>query len=217
MGRVDRKRKRAGAANLRQGIESHEANMRFWFMIVAIVLGTIIIGSMIGCATNFPMPVSTDEQYIVGGLTGEKQEKPLWCAAAASRMLMSQYGKTPAQCEIAGMYHGENCCKSSSVKCSKEVDVTSILREYGFDAREAQPSFDTAWNLVKGGRAVAIYHYFMQGTPSASGHTVIAYWAYVSGGKKYLIVYDPYIGDKRIWDDSYVVGNLAWYKLVWVE
>ena len=50
-----------------------------------------------------------------------------------------------------------------------------------------------------------------------SAHTVVAYWAYVNKGKKYIVVYDPLSDSKKNWNDTYVTGNLAWYRLVWIN
>lgn len=169
------------------------------------------------CATNIPKPTGEHEQYVVKGLTSQAQEQKLWCAAAVTRMMLSKHGLTPKQCELASKYHGEDCCNKLSVKCTKEVAVEDILPHYGIEPVVSGPSFDLAWENVKRGHPVAIYHYQGAGTSYSTGHSVVAYWAYIANGKKYLVVYDPITDSKKFWDKSYETGNLAWYRMIWMK
>lgn len=173
-----------------------------------------------GCSTTLPQPKSANDGWVIKGLVSQKQEKQLWCAAAVSRMMLSHYGETPNQCELAGKYHGENCCASDSVKCSKEVLAEDILSQYGLPVDvDHRPTFDKVFSLIQAGKPVAIYHYVGQGTQYASGHSVVAYWAYIADGKKLIRVYDPITDSTKTWDESYSVphSNLAWYRAVWVK
>lgn len=185
---------------------------------MGFILTLLLSTTAFAMGSKIPKPQPSDKQYVVKGLTASKQEETLWCAASAGQMLLSQFGKAPEQCEIASRFHGTECCARSSIKCIQAMNVEGIARLYGKSARsDSSPTFNEAFNLIRQGIPVSIYHYQDAGSTGTSGHTVVAYWAYISGGKKYIVVYDPWTGTKKFWDESYTTGNLAWFRLVWMR
>lgn len=169
--------------------------------------------SLSAFASGSKQPVPRDTTYQIQGLTDQKQEKQLWCAAAATRMMLSQVGSPPRQCTIVGRVIGEDCCNRLSVKCTKEIEVERGLRAMGYNyGYTRSPTFQKVVNLIKSGKPVAIYH--EQGS-SDVGHAVVAYWAY--NNDKNIAVYDPLSDSVKFWDASYVTGLLRWYRLVWKE
>lgn len=176
-----------------------------------------------GAGAKKPTPKPTDEQYVVPNLSAKKQERKEWCAASAGQMLLTHFKINVEQCEIASRFHRQSCCNNRSVLCSKPMHIEGIARLFNkMPMVDHNPTLDKVWNLVKSGTPVSIYHH-QYGTPDEnriptdSPHVVVAYWVFKSGGKKYVIVYDPFTGTKKTWDSSYVRGNLAWYRLVWMK
>lgn len=169
-----------------------------------------------GCASKIPTPGDTPITW-VKNLEGHKQEKELWCGAATSQMMLTYKGIKASQCEIVSKLRNENCCKSSSVNCGKEIDPLLALKAYGFSAEQISPSFVSVVDQVKQGKPVVINHYFRQGSEASSGHSVVAYGTYNKAGQDYIVVYDPLVDGDHYWDSSYVVGNLAWYNTVWFK
>lgn len=171
------------------------------------------------CSTPMPKPEATDKQWRTGDLVAEAQPNQTWCAIASSRMLMSSKVKNlPSQCEIASKLQGESCCDRSSLKCERAVFTYDVLTAYGYKvSRDQSPSFSEVVESIKVGVPVAIHHYWRQGTADAAAHAVVAYWAFEKNGKTYLGIYDPLTDSTKIWDDSYVVGNMAWIETVKIE
>lgn len=166
---------------------------------------------IVACQSG-PMPTSTDGA--IKGLTEQKQETPLWCGAASARMLLSQKGKLPSQCEIAGKYYKSDCCAwNGSGACQREVAVEKVLPSYGYSAMvDSTPTFAEVYALVKSGKPVAIYHYWNQ-----AGHSVVAYWAYEVSGKQYVLAYNPYYGTRQVMDASWESGGNRWYRSVYIK
>lgn len=164
---------------------------------------------------RLPFPKPSDEQWVVKGLVAEKQKTKLWCGAASLRILLSAKGRILEQCRIASAYHKSDCCdwKGSGV-CNREVSVELAAGRLGYQAVvDNSPSFAEVFSLIQKGKAVAIYHY--QG--GDTGHSIVAYWAYVSGGVKYILTYDPYYGRRVVMDASWVDGQTKWYRVVYLK
>lgn len=167
------------------------------------------------CASQVPKPEPTDTHYEVTGLSFQKQEEQEWCAVTATRTMISKsVTPLPTQCEIASKVHGEDCCSRRSIQCLQPIRIENAAPKYGVGIKLLNPSFDTVVEHIKRGQPVAIYHKNWAGTPSESGHAVIAFGSYVKpDGSTYIVVYDPYTHTKKYWSSNYVVGNLAWYSL----
>lgn len=164
------------------------------------------------CAKN-PTPSNQDILW-VPGLKAEKQETDYWCAAAASQMLMSQYGVFPKQCEIISKAANKNCCEHLDIICERTTTtVEAVSNMYGFGYRTLRIDFNTVVNKLKEGKPVAIYH-LNGGLVGVGGHAVVAYGTFNDGGQDYIIIYDPLSGTNKIWNRNWVVGNFAWYRVV---
>lgn len=181
------------------------------------LIGVLFCSAAFAMGSKIPNPEPSDEQYVIKGLSAKKQETKYWCTISSAQMMLSQFKKYPSQCELASAYHRQDCCNKMSVACSREATIEGALPAFGYRALTSSPSFDKVWNLIKQGRTVAIYHYNRQGSEDYTGHSVVAYWAYKNNGKKYIVVYDPLSDSKKYWNDTYVTGNLAWYRLVWIN
>jgi len=161
-----------------------------------------------------PFPKPTDKQWVVKGLTAKKQEKKLWCGAASAQVLLSQWqNPVPKQCALAGWYHKSDCCSwNGSGRCNAEVLVEKTISD---TRMKMAPTFDDVFSLIQRGRPVAIYHY---NGSNLAGHSSVAYWAYISGGKKYVLTYDPYYDRKVVMDESWVNNDATrWYRIVYVK
>jgi len=170
----------------------------------------ILLLTLAACST-IPAPKATDSQWIVPGLTEQKQETDQWCAIAAARMLTKS---TIRQCEVASKTFGDDCCTKLTVKCVQPNHIEMVLRAMGEKPVVHAVTFDAVFKLIQAGKPVGIAHYNRQGAAGATAHAVVAFWAYESAGKKYIRVYDPWTGTVKNWDASYVTGNLAWTRVV---
>ena len=165
------------------------------------------------CAT-VPKPKSEADVTWVQGLQATKQETDTWCAVASSQMLMSKFGVFPKQCEIVGKLLGKDCCGMNDLKCFKyHSTVEDVAPLYGFKAKLLPIDFKTVVEKIKAGKAVSIYHWYGS-SEAAAAHAVVAYGTYQVDGKDYIVIYDPIGGVKKFWDERWVVGNLAWYRVV---
>lgn len=170
-------------------------------------------------AKKVPPPEASDPRWYVPGLKTAKQETKTWCWAAVTQAILSIKTQAPhSQCEISSKYHNEDCCqKHHSVQCEGRGEVTAALQAYGVNAIRKSPNFDEVIAAVKNGNVVAIPHKLdIAGTGNA--HVVLAYGAYKKGdGEHYLIVWDPLVDGIHFWSRDYVVGNLAWYNVIYPQ
>lgn len=163
------------------------------------------------CATVAP-PKDSDPQWVVSGLTGHKQETNTWCALASAQMLLEKHGVKTKQCEIASKLTGLSCCDKSLIACEKKTStVEEIAALYGLKTSLLKVDINVVVEKIKQGIPVAIYH--IQRTTEFP-HSVVAYGAYESDGKPHVVVYDPLTGANRHFDERYVTGNFAWYRIV---
>ena len=167
----------------------------------------LLFATIVSCK-KVPKPLSSDYQYAVPNLIGQKQEKDLWCAAAAARMLMSQKTNSlPTQCQIVSRVTGNLCV-------NQKIDSEIALIMYGYSVAELPISFDTVVNSINENKPVIIYHYNRKGTLDESGHAVVAYGTFNTQERNYILVYDPLTDNTVTMDSSYVTGNLEWYRVL---
>lgn len=169
------------------------------------------------CASRKAPPPESEMQWKTGELILEKQPKQNWCAISTARAVLSQKfeARVPLQCEMASKVHGEDCCKSESFTCGKHVRSEQVMDAYGFEYMvDHFPTFDSVLKELKLGKPVIIYHYFRHGDAGASTHAVVAVAAWEKDGKTEMLIYDPLYHVTKVWDSSFVTGNLAWDESV---
>ena len=166
---------------------------------------------LLTACSNMPRATDADPQHAVLGLVGQKQEQSLWCAAASARMLMSQKTKNlPSQCQIVSRVTGKPCVNQT-------IDAKDALTMFGYKVTELPITFFSATHSINSDKPVIIYRFNRAGTTDGSAHAIVAYATFQHGGKDYLITYDPFTDRWETIDESYVKGNLAWFKLIRIE
>jgi len=206
---------------------------KIFFLI--LLLSTAAQASLIERLTR--RTAKFDPKYphtIIENLSTQKQENTQWCWAAGARMMMSsKTSNLPSQCEIVSQTFGTDCCTKESVKCSQPYYPEKALAKFGYKFKIGKAKFypDRHWServdnkgwyvsvieQIKHGIPVGIVRYNNAGTMDNSAHIVLAYGTFNKKGKDYLLIFDPWEGITKVWDESYVTGFLAWRATITLE
>lgn len=182
------------------------------------LLGILLLSA---CASQAPKPKDSDPQWDVGkSITFEKQSKEQWCGAETARILLQHKGKKVTQTQIISAMTGLDCASSSSIKCAQPIFPQDAIKKFGYTpVVDTTPSIDEVMNFIKAGKPVGIAHIWASGdaSPARGAHVVTAVAAYQTNGKYYIQVWDSITNGFKIFDDSYVKGNLAWQFTVSVK
>jgi hypothetical protein len=178
-----------------------------------------------------------DSKYphsIIENLSAQKQENTQWCWAAVARMMMSsKTSNLPSQCEIVSQTFDTDCCTKESVKCNQPYYPERALTKFGYkfnigkakiypDRHWSERVDNKGWYLsvieqIKNGTPVGIGRYNNAGSMDGSAHIVLAYGTFQKKGKDYLMIFDPWEGITKVWDESYVTGFMAWTGTITLE
>jgi hypothetical protein len=207
---------------------------QLFFLIIILATTTAqagIIEWLTGRTTKF------DPKYphtIIENLSAQKQENSNWCWAAVTRMMMSsKTSNLPSQCEIVSQTFGIDCCSNNFFKCNRPYYPAMALTKFGYKFKVGKAKFypERHWSeridnqgwyesvieQIKNGNSVGITRYNYAGSTDNSTHIVLAYGTFNKNGKDYLLIFDPWEGTTKTWDESYVTGNLAWTDTITLE
>ncbi len=207
---------------------------RFVFILSFLLSVNASAGILDKLFSRIPKPSPSDPQVVINGLSPQKQEQKMWCWAAIARMMMSsKTSHLPSQCEIVSQTRGEDCCHHQSAKCLEPFYPERALEKFGFNYKTELPKsypekhwaqrvdnkgwYGSVIDHVRNGTPVGIIRLNNVDSQAISSHMVLAYGTYNKDGKDYLVIFDPFEGITKFWDETYVTGFLAWVNTLVID